>query len=140
MKLWAMLLAVVASVCLVLSVGATMTPDYQASFEKKIMEDFNSPQIQQNWRDGIKSEAQASLDHSLVKYTADEVQPFSEKAVIVKGYVTIKLYCYKNDNKVTVIVVREVAGMLDKETGQVLQAVSLSQDIKMVAGWDGIET
>jgi hypothetical protein len=135
-----MLLAVVASLCLVISVFAEITPDYQASFEKKIMEDFNSPQIQQNWRDGIKSEAQASLDHALIKYTPDEVQPFSEKAVIVKGYVTIKLYCYKNDNKVTVIVVREVVAMVDKTTGQVLQTAAISQDIKMVGGWDGIET
>lgn len=140
MKLWKVLLAVVASMCLVVSVFAAITPDYQASFEQQIKKDFSSPQIQENWKNGVESEAQAKLDHTLIAYTPEEVQPFSEKAVLVKGYVTIKLYCYKNDNKITIIVVRSIVGMLDKETAQVLQTAATGQDIKMLNGWDGIET
>lgn len=116
--------------------------DYQLKFQEHLTKSFSLPEVVQTWKDGCKEELGIDFDHLLVTYEPKGVTPYDNENKLVTALcvVTIKIYGYKDGEKVHLLLSRQIAGLINAETGAILDTRILSQTRPVVKlGWDGID-
>ena len=116
--------------------SAWSIPNYQAIFEEDLKEYSTSNEFLQSWKEGLRNDLNINVDHGLFAYEPLE-ELLDNGDVTVIGQITLTFYGFRDSNKVTVIIVRIVAGLLSKEDGKGIASKVLDQDFKIIMGWNG---
>jgi hypothetical protein len=121
------------------SVALAQAPDFEKITDTFYKQTFKEKKAIDSWTEGLKRELDITLSKIEVGFKQQGSQAV-QGGTVIGGTLRIKIFGYKGNNKVHVIVERTILVFID-ETNTIIDSRLLSQEVsKVMPGWEGIET